>query len=252
MSVLTVDSTPVPASAGFGVSFVDVDGSRRREPLSSCWMVPFERVPPARAFGSPHPEKKNFSGLWWLATTAEHVGFESWLERDNVMALDHDADVSGLSSQPFRLWWEQDGKKRNHTPDYFARLRDGTGVVIDVRADDDIEPKDAEAFAVTGEACRSVGWAYQRVGAVDPVLAANLRWLSDYKHPRTLNPGHASLLTRAFAQPAPLMDGAESAGDPIAVLPSLFHMLWSGSLRAGLTAAPLSGSTLVTAGGEDR
>jgi hypothetical protein len=39
MSVLAVDSMPVPASAGFGVSFVDVGGSRRREPLSSCWMV---------------------------------------------------------------------------------------------------------------------------------------------------------------------------------------------------------------------
>lgn len=43
---------PVPASAQFDVSFVDMDGDRRREPLSSCWMVPFERVLPVRAFGS--------------------------------------------------------------------------------------------------------------------------------------------------------------------------------------------------------
>jgi hypothetical protein len=48
---------------------------------------------------------------------------------------------------------------------FFARLADGTGLVIDVRADDDIEPKDAEASAVTEEACRSVGWSYERVGA---------------------------------------------------------------------------------------
>jgi hypothetical protein len=61
MSVLAVDSMPVPASAGFGVSFVDMDGSRRREPLSSCWMVPFERVLPARAFSS-HKGQKSFSG----------------------------------------------------------------------------------------------------------------------------------------------------------------------------------------------
>jgi hypothetical protein len=34
------------------------------------------------------------SGLWWSATTGGHVGFESWLERDQVMALDFDAAVT--------------------------------------------------------------------------------------------------------------------------------------------------------------
>jgi hypothetical protein len=97
MSVLAVDGLPVPASVSFGVSFVDMDGLRRSEPLSSCWMVPFEQVLPVRAFGS-HPGKKSFSGLWWSATTADHVGYESWLERDQVMALDFDADVVGISS----------------------------------------------------------------------------------------------------------------------------------------------------------
>jgi hypothetical protein len=180
------------------------------------------------------------------------VGFESWLERDRVMVLDFSPEVVAFSSQPFWLTWRAGTKNRRHAPDYFARLADGTGLVIDVRADDDIEPKDAEAFAATEEACQSVGWAYQRVGAVDPVLAANLRWLSDYKHPRTLNPGHASVLKTTFAQPAPLMEAAESAGDPVAVLPSAFHMLWSGELRADLADGPLSGSTLVSAAGEGR
>lgn len=243
-----------PSSAGFWLRFLgEADGrlTERKVPLADAWSTKFEHVRPVREFPS-YPGRRGFSGQWWSSTMRDLVGFESWLERDRVMVLDFSPEVVAFSSQPFWLTWPATPKRRRHAPDYFARLADGTGLVIDVRADDDIEPKDAEAFAVTGEACRSVGWAYQRVGAVDPVLAANLRWLSDYKHPRTLNPGHASLLTRAFAQPAPLMDGAESAGDPIAVLPSLFHMLWSGSLRAGLTAAPLSGSTLVTAGGEDR
>lgn len=50
--------------------------------------------------------------------------------------------------------------------------------MIDVRADDAIEPKDAEAFAATARACAEVGWAYQRVGALEPVMAANRRWLA--------------------------------------------------------------------------
>lgn len=177
------------------------------------------------------------------------VGFESWLERDRVMVLDFSPEVVAFSSQPFWLSWPARPGRRRHAPDYFARLADGSGLVVDVRADDDIEPGDAGAFAATEEACQSVGWAYQRLGAVDPVLAANLRWLSDYKHPRTLNPGHATLLKSAFTQPAPLMDGAESAGDPIAVLPSAFHMLWSGDLRADLAGGPLGGSTLVSDAG---
>src|ERR1039457_1535468 len=104
MSVLAVDSAPVPASAGFGVSFVGMDGGRRREFLSLCWMHPLEWFLPCRAFGS-HAGKMSFSGLWWLATTAKHAGYESWLERDHVMALDFDFDVVGLSSQPFRASW---------------------------------------------------------------------------------------------------------------------------------------------------
>lgn len=35
------------------------------------------------------------------------------------------------------------------------------------------------------------------------------------------------------------------AGDPIAVLRSLFHMLWSGTLHADLSVGPLGARTLV-------
>jgi hypothetical protein len=108
MSVLALDGATVPASAEFDVSFVDPDGSQRCETLSSCWMVPFERVPQVRAF-SWNRGKRSLAGLWWFSTTSEHVGHESWLERDQVMALDFDPDVIGLSSQPFRLSWERDG-----------------------------------------------------------------------------------------------------------------------------------------------
>jgi hypothetical protein len=244
MSVLAVDSMPVPASAGFGVSFVDIDGSRRREPLSSCWMVPFERVLPARAFGS-RKGQKSFPGMWWSATTGDHVGYESWLERDHVMALDFDPDVAGLSSQPFRLSWQQDGKRRAHTPDYFARLRDGTGVVLDVRADDRIEPGDAEGFAVTAQACASVGWEFRRVGDIGAVRAANLRWLSGYRYPAAWMPAGPPGSGRRSGSRAPLLDGARRAGDPVAVLPVLYHLLWTHVLEAGLDDALMPPSSAV-------
>jgi hypothetical protein len=245
MSVLAADSMPVPASAGFGVSFVDVGESRRHEPLSLCWIVPFERVLPARAFGL-HKGQKSFSGMWWSATTGDHVGYESWLERDHVVDMDFDPAVTGLSSQPFRLWWDQDGKSRSHTPDYFARLRDGTGVVLDVRADDRIEPKDAEAFAATARACASVGWEFRRSGDTGGAeRTVNLRWLAGYRHPRCLDDCRAAGLRRAFREPRPLLDGARQVGDPIAVLPVLYHLLWAHVLEADLDTVLLSPSSAV-------
>jgi hypothetical protein len=220
MSGLSLKGVPVPVSADFNLSFVDVDGRRRCELLSSCWMVPFERVLPVRTFSS-YKGMKNFSGLWWSATTSEHVGYESWLERDQVMALDFDPDVTGLSSQPFQLSWQQDAEDCSHTPDYFVRLRDGTGVVIEVRDDDRIDTKDTQAFAATERACRAVGWEFRRVAAIEAVRASNLRWLAGYRHPRCMDTARANSLRQAFREPHPLLEGTMRVGDPIAVLPIL-------------------------------
>lgn len=55
---------------------------------------------------------------------------------------------------------------------------------------------------------------------------ANLRRPADYRHPRYLVEPVAAALMSVFVTPRSLMDGARSAGDPIAVLPVLFHLLW--------------------------
>ena len=52
------------------------------------------------------------------------------------------------------------------------------------------------------------------------------------------------MLRQVFAVPAPLMSGAEAAGDPVATLPVLFHLLWRGLLAADLSV-PLCERTLV-------
>jgi hypothetical protein len=113
-----------------------------------------------------------------------HVGYESWLERDHAMLLDFDPRVTAFASQPFWLSWRAEGGVRRHLPDYFARLNGGGGVVVDVRADERIEPVDAAAFAATAAACGLVGWEFRRVGALEAVFAANVRWLSRYRHRR--------------------------------------------------------------------
>lgn len=232
------------------VSFVADDGERRG-PLSQLWDARFERVSPVRVVRAVRGQR-NFAGAWWLASTGAHVGFESWLERDHLMGLDFDPAVVGVASQPFWLSWSSSGRPRRHAPDYFARLRDGTGVVVDVRPDDRIRASDAEAFAVTAQACESVGWQYRRVGAIDPVWAANVRWLAGYRHPRCLDAGRAAQLLEVLSAPLPLSDAAGLVGDRLAVLPVLFHLLWTGVLVADLRSAPLAGRTVVGLAGGNR
>ncbi|MDT5133936.1 MAG: hypothetical protein QOE41_3247, partial [Mycobacterium sp.] len=38
----------------------------------------------------------NLVGPWWLATTKRHVMFESWCERDHLIAFDCDPEVIGV------------------------------------------------------------------------------------------------------------------------------------------------------------
>ena len=233
--------------AEFGLRFLEF-GGEQRVGLAVGWDVPFERVRPVREFPS-YRGQRSFSGSWWSSTMSDLVGFESWLERDQVMMLDFSPQVRAFSSQPFWLTWRVGSRIRRHAPDYFARLADGTGVVIDVRADDQIGPEDAEAFAATNAACESVGWIYRRVGAVAPVLAANVRWLSGYRHPRCLNRCHEAGLRGVFERPTPLLAAVRSVGDPVAVLPTLFHLLWAGVLVVDLESQVLDASRPVVLGG---
>lgn len=165
------------------------------------------------------------------------------------MLLDFDPDVVAVSSQPFCLRWAGQPGARRHVPDYFARLADGSAVVIDVRPDELVGADDAEVFAATQRACAAVGWGYRRVGVADAVLAANVRWLSGFRHHRCGNaPAGSELVRRAAAGPVTVADLAGCAGDRLAVLPALYHLLWRGVLAADLAAAPLSGRTVVRAG----
>ena len=238
-------------AAGFEVEFADVGGARRREPLTSCWEVEFEKVPPIREFPSRQGQR-HFPGAWWFSSTGEHVGFESWLERDVVMMLDADPDVVAVASQPFWLAWPGGRRTIRHAPDFFARRSDGRAVVIDVRADDRIEPEDAVKFEVTAKACAAVGWEYQRIGALAPVLAANLRWLSGYRHPRYGFGGRVAEVLRAFNGPVALMEGTCAAGDPVAVLPVVFSLLWRRVLLADLSSVLLGPESVVRPAGDLR
>lgn len=165
------------------------------------------------------------------------------------MLLDFDPDVTGFAAQPFWLHWPGESRLRRHAPDFFARLADGTGVVIDVRADDRIEPVDVEAFDAMARSCALVGWQFRRVGTPDPVRVANVRWLSRYRHPRCgARTDLVDRLLAVFDRPTGAFEGAAMVGDRLAVLPVLYHLMWRQLLVVDLAAEPLHPATVLRRG----
>ena len=119
------------ADPEFELCYLDADDGGHRE-LPAAWpgLRP-ETFMPAREFRWARSQK-HLPGLWWSVTTGAHVGYESWLERDHVMLLDFDPQVTAIAAQPFWLYWRDGaGRRRRHAPDLFARMAGGSGVVID-------------------------------------------------------------------------------------------------------------------------
>ncbi|MEU0485215.1 TnsA-like heteromeric transposase endonuclease subunit [Streptosporangium sp. NPDC006013] len=224
-----------PPDGEFEVRYVAEGSGLQHVPLDEAGGVRFEVASPARGFVS-YKGQRNFPGLWWSATVGGHVGYESWLERDHLMLLDFDPAVVGISSQPFWLSWStEEGKVRSHAPDYFARRADGSALVVDCRPLERIKPRDAVKFEATRRACERLGWDYRVVGAVDAMVGGNVRWLSGYRHPRHARDEVTTALLAAFTEPTELMAGVQAVGDPIAVLPVLFHLLWRHELVTDLS-----------------
>jgi hypothetical protein len=86
------------------LSYVDAVRKRLRRPLLDCVTARFEEAAPVRPFRWSRSER-HFSGWYWAATTRQHIGFESWLERDRLVLMDADPGVVGIASQPFWLHW---------------------------------------------------------------------------------------------------------------------------------------------------
>jgi hypothetical protein len=178
-------STTIAAEATTTLTWFTPDGAEERLRLTEAWPARFEDGLPVRQLRA-RKGQRHLSGLWWSATMGRHLGFKSWLERDHAMLLDFDSAVVGIASQPFWLSWrDSGGGSVSHCPDYFVRRADGSAVVVDCRPVDRRPDKDIAKFDATAAVCGELGWGYDLVGATEPVLTANVRWLAGYPIPAT-------------------------------------------------------------------
>lgn len=161
-------------------ALVCVDGTVQNLQLSpDVGSVPLERVTPIREFFS-WPGKRNYEGLYWSSTNRSHVDFESLLEREYLMVADNALDVVSIAAQPLALLWPRDTSgNRDHVPDFFVRLANGDGRLIDVRS-----PKGAEKHTEENSINRSRPsiMTTSSQGAIDdryaPALSGIPRWFA--------------------------------------------------------------------------
>jgi hypothetical protein len=86
--------------AGFEVTYAEPDGQEVRTGLDGLCRADLEACLPVRSFPS-YKGQRNYPGWYWSATMGRRVGFESWVERGHLVALDFDPEVTGIVSQPF-------------------------------------------------------------------------------------------------------------------------------------------------------
>lgn len=212
--------------------------------------VALEEALPIREFFSWRG-KRNYEGVWWSSTTRRHVGFESLLEREFLMAADFDGEVLGVASQPLALLWPRgtEGHK-SHVPDYFCRLSNGDGRLVDVRRPDRVDGN-AEQFNLTRRVCEQAGCQYEIFTGLPTPRLQNLRWLSGYRQDRYTPADDAGpYILDAFSPSTSLRAGvlraARTSGVQSEIVQAnVLHLLFAGLLRANIDR-PLSMETEVS------
>lgn len=242
--------TRADAGSGWEAVFVDPLGQVVQQRWADAALaVAFEELEPVSAFPVV-PGQRWGPGRWWSATTGRHVACGSAAMRAQLMVLDRDPEVVGLAGRPVRLLWREGrGRVYSWVPQLFARYSDGTALMADCPSRPEAGGERARrAVPVLEAACAQAGFSYRRLEPLEKVEAANLKWLAGYRHPRNQGrPGLAAAVREAFARPRPLIEGTEAVGDPIEVLPAVFHALWHGHLTAPVDV-PLNAHVLVSPG----
>lgn len=234
------------------IAYVDEFGQQHECSLEEAARLPLHLSKPVRTPKS-HRKQSSLPGLYWFATTGEHVFYESLLEMRTLRMLDFEADVAAVSAQPFCIAFNSKKKPNFHTPDYFVRCLNGPDRVLDVKpAHRAARPSVKRVFDLTKGVCAEVGWRYEVVTGFEATFEANIRWLTGFRR----RPAFFAEITEAVldAVAGPRESEAATVGgvlrdleDDITealVRPVLFHLLW---LRVLVTEfdRPLSNTSLL-------
>ncbi|MDZ7963274.1 MAG: TnsA endonuclease N-terminal domain-containing protein [Aulosira sp. DedQUE10] len=144
---------------------------------------------PVRKITNSH-SKKNI-GLFSSFKMQTGIWYESLIERDYMYLLETDPDVVSYQSQPLRIFYTIDSRKRHYTPDFLVEQR-SRKLVIEIKPASKVHsPKNLQLFQIVAPICQKKGWEFVVVTdemiRVQPQLN-NLKLLYKYVcEPLTIN-----------------------------------------------------------------
>ncbi len=136
---------------------------------------------------------KNIVGYFPSVKTGRMVNFESLLERDFIVLLDFEPQVTSFAEQPFHISYQVADKTHKYTPDFYV-VSAGYNWVCEckpVRFQD--TPENLIKFAAAHAWCETRGWSFRVI--TDEQLSGwrvkNIKLLTQFAR----HPVHASLQT---------------------------------------------------------
>lgn len=169
-------------------------------------------------------------------TTGGHIELESGLEHDLLRRLDRLPSVYWLVPQPVELRWSEPHKFR-HVPDLLSVDTDGAVTLWDVRNPRRLDEQFVLQSDRTKDACIAVGWKYEVFTGLGTVERLNLLWLHGYRRrPPWQAEVEANIVAVAEGRNARLGDLFALDDGTGHATSSVWHLIWSGTLRVDLAA----------------
>jgi hypothetical protein len=119
--------------------------------------------------------------MYWSATEAEPVGYESLLELSRLLMADFDRSSKHIVSQPFQITAGIEAERLTRVPDYLV-LSAEEPLAIDVTRKARMDnPKYARLFDLTRRVVESRGWKYELAHEPARTEYLNIRFLAGYR-----------------------------------------------------------------------
>ncbi len=126
------------------------------------------------------PSSKNENGIW----------FESALERDFALLIEHNPDVRFFEEQPLVIEYFSNGKTRTYTPDFFVQFNEESGIkpwLCEIKFRSELRTKFSKyksRFKAAKEFCSAQGWEFKIFTEeyIRTVFLDNINFLSRYNY----------------------------------------------------------------------
>ena len=233
------------------VRYVDADGEPVVTSLRELDARRVVRGRPVRKILS-RVGQRHYPGLFWSATTGGHVPYESRLELDRLWLADFDPTVTWFAAQPLWLSGRDGQVLRRHVPDVLVQRRDGSLVLVDVKPRRlTARPEVAAVLDWTASLCAAKTWRYEVWSGEDPVLLANVRWLSAGRRQDLIQPQALDVVARVGRSGMTIDEVVEVVAQQLAApraMAAVLSLLWTGVWTIDMSR-PVGGDTVLSCPG---